>query len=93
MRSQLLRGEELPGPVGVVVDEVAGDHDFECGLDARLAGLGGDYIDKPGLIVQQPVPQLSQPDGAGVGPQCLPGRLMAAQFVHDRGHRLGGLHD
>ena len=92
MRPELLFGEELPCPVGVVVDQVAGDHDFERGLDSRFAGLGGHYIDEPGFVVQQPVPQLPQPACAGVGPQRLPGRLIAAQFVYHRGHRLGGLH-
>ena len=68
MRPELLFGEELPGSVGVVVDRIAGDHDFECGLDARLASLGTYDVDEPGFVVQQPVPQFSQPDGASVGP-------------------------
>ena len=92
MRPELLFAKVLSCPVGVVVDRVAGDHDLERGLGSRLNGLGSHHIDEPGFIVQQPVPELSQPDRAGVGPQRLPGRLMGAQFVHDRGDRLGGLH-
>jgi hypothetical protein len=59
MRPQLLCGEELSGPVGVVVDRIAGDHDFERSLDSRLASLGSHHIDEPGFVVQQPVPQFS----------------------------------
>ena len=89
---ELLLGEEFPGPVGVVVDRIASDHHFECGLHSGLTRLGDQYVDETGFVVQQPVPQLSQPDCPGVGPQRLPGRLMGTQFVHDRGDRLGGLH-